>query len=189
MPLSYLLREGIIPINKNMNNIFSSLLRVPGDQCPEYCHQCGKCSSGCPSADYFDFRPRRIIAMVQIGFIEELLESEDIWKCAQCLACKERCPRDVAPYDVIQALQNLAFERNLTIPKGYSTIINSILKEGIIQKPTKVRVQKYKDPRDKTKRHFEFHDRTSLNLGEAKKPIEIKEFTIALKKALKGDKK
>lgn len=167
----------------------SSFWHVPGDQHPEYCNQCGKCSSGCPVADFFDFRPRRIMAMVQLGFIKELIESEDIWKCAQCLACKERCPRDVAPYDVIQALQNLAFECNLTFPRDYSILINSILKEGVIQKPTRVRIRKYPPPEDKKSRAFEFGDRTSLSLPEAKKPTEIAKFAIALKKALKGDKK
>jgi heterodisulfide reductase subunit C len=105
------------------------------------------------------------------------------------LACKERCPRNVAPYDVIQALQNLAFERNLIFPKGYSTFINSLLKEGIIQKPTRVKIWKCPPPEDKTKRPFEFGDRTSLSLPEANKPTAIAEFAIALKKALKGDEK
>ena len=167
----------------------SKLRHVPGDQQPEYCHQCGKCSSGCLVADYFDFRPRRIVAMVQFGFIEELLESEDIWKCAQCLACKERCPRDVAPYDVIQALQNLAFNHNRFFPQEYSTFINSILKDGTIQKPTRVRIRKHSSPEDKTKRAFEFADRNALSLSEVKKPTKIEEFAIALKKALKGDDK
>jgi len=171
------------------DDLNSSLRRIPGDQQPEYCHQCGKCSSGCPVADFFDFRPRRIVAMVQLGIIDELLDSEDIWKCAQCLACKERCPRDVAPYDVIQALQNLAFKRNLVFPKDYSALINSILKQGVIQKPTRVRIRKHPPPKDKTKRAFEFGDRTSLSLPEAKKPTKIAEFAIALKKALKGDEK
>jgi heterodisulfide reductase subunit C len=129
------------------------------------------------------------MAMVQLGFIEELIESEDIWKCAQCLACKERCPRDVAPYDVIQALQNLAFKRNLIFPRDYSTLINSILKEGVIQKPTRVRIRKYSLPEDKKSRAFEFGDRASLSLPEVKKPLEIAKFAIALKKALKGDEK
>ena len=167
----------------------SSLRHVPGDQQPEYCHQCGKCSSGCLVADFFDFSPRKIVAMVQLGFIEELLNSEDIWKCAQCLACKERCPRDVSPYDVIQALQNLAYNGNKFFPKEYSTFINSILKEGAIQKPTRVRIRKNSTEEDKTKRNFEFADRNSLNLTEVKKSSKIAEFTIALKKALKGEEK
>ena len=148
-----------------VNDLNSSLRRVPGDHHPEFCHQCGKCSSGCPVANFFDFRPRRIVAMVQLGFIEELLESEDIWKCAQCLACKERCPRDVAPYDVIQALQNLAFKHDLGFPKEYSTLINSILKEGVIQKPTRVRIRKHSSPEEKTNRAFEFVDRNITELA------------------------
>lgn len=172
-----------------MDDLSSSLSRVPGDHHLEHCNQCGKCSSGCPVAYFFDFRPRRIIAMVQLGFIEELLKSEDIWKCAQCLACNERCPREVAPYDVIQALQNLAFERNLVFPKDYSTLIDAILKEGIIQKPTRVKIRKLPPLEDKTRRVFEFGERTSLSLPEANKPTKIVEFGIALKKALKGDKK
>jgi heterodisulfide reductase subunit C len=173
----------------NEKKLGSSFRHVPGDQHPEYCHQCGKCSSGCPVVDFFDFRPRRIMAMVQFGFIEELIESEDIWKCAQCLACKERCPRDVAPYDVIQALQNLAYSRNLNFPRDYSTLIKSILKEGVIQKPTRVRIRKHPPPEDKKSRAFEFGDRALLNLPEPKKPKEIDKFAIALKKALKGDEK
>lgn len=174
-------------MTKNGQNL--RLRNVPGDQQPEYCHQCGKCSSGCLVADFFDFRPRRIVAMVQLGFIEELLESEEIWKCAQCLACTERCPRDVAPYDVIQALQNLAFKNDRVFPKDYSTFIKSILTEGVIQKPTRVRIRKHLPQEDATKRTFEFADRTSLNLPEIKKPAKTAEFATALKKAVKGDKK
>jgi len=129
------------------DNLNSSLRRIPGDHHPEYCHQCGKCSSGCPVASFFDFRPRRIVAMVQLGIIGELLESEDIWKCAQCLACKERCPRDVAPYDVIQALQNLAFKRNLVFPKDYSALINSILKQGVNSRAYKSQDSEASTPR------------------------------------------
>ena len=127
------------------------------------------------------------MAMIQLGYIKELLESEEIWKCAQCLACTERCPREVSPYDAIQALQNLAFERN-HFPKGYSLLINSILKEGLIQKPTKVKIRKHKSPEDKTSRAFEFGDRNTLSLPETKKPTN-NTFSIALKKALEGEEK
>jgi heterodisulfide reductase subunit C len=128
------------------------------------------------------------MAMVQLGFVEELLKSEDVWKCAQCLACKERCPRDVAPYDVIQALQNLAFKRNL-FPKDYSALIDSLLKDGVVQKPRRVRIRKHPPSESKRTKTFEFGDRASLSLPKAKKPHEIAKFAIALKKALKGDEK
>ena len=46
-----------------MNELDTRLRHVLGHQRYEYCHQCGKCSSGCPAASFLDFRPRRILAM------------------------------------------------------------------------------------------------------------------------------
>ena len=169
----------------SMNELDTRLRQVLGDQRPEYCHQCGKCSSGCPVASFLDFRPRRILAMVQLDMIEELLKSEVIWSCAQCLACKERCPRDVAPYDVIQALQNLAFRLNLFVPEAYSALINSISKNGVIQTPTKVRVWRHLPTKDTIKGDFEFRDGPSLGLPQLKKPAEMQKLAQALQEALK----
>jgi heterodisulfide reductase subunit C len=164
------------------NELTSKLQKIIGEHHPELCHQCGKCSSGCPSSSFFDFRPRKIVAMVQFGMIEKLIGSETIWQCAQCLACKERCPRKVAPYDVIQALQNLAFSQEYSIPKGYSALIDSILKNGIIQNPTRIRA--WKQPPTKEGKRVEY-----VNLPKTTKPKEMNGFSQALKKALKGDAK
>ena len=171
------------------NELASKLRNIIGEHHPELCHQCGKCSSGCPSSSFFDFRPRKIVAMVQLGMIEKLIGSETIWQCAQCFACKERCPRNVAPYDVIQALQNLAFSQEFSIPSGYSTLIDSILKDGIIQNPTRVRAWKQPPTKEGKRVEYEKHDRTSLNLPKTTKPEEMNSFSQALKKALKGEVK
>lgn len=171
------------------NELTSKLRNTIGDHHPELCHQCGKCSSGCPSSNFFDFRPRKIVAMVQLGMIEKLVESETIWQCAQCLACKERCPREVAPYDVIQALQNIAFSQKLSIPNGYSLLIDSILKNGIIQNPIKVRAWKQAPTKEGKRVEFERLDRDSLNLPKPTRPGKMDIFSKALKKALKGEEK
>lgn len=168
-----------------MSALETRLRHVIGDQKPEYCHQCGKCSSGCPAASFLDFRPRKIVAMVQLGMIEELLKSEVIWSCAQCLGCKERCPRDVAPYDVIQALQNIAFERNLFVPESYSVLIKSVLKNGVVQTPTRVRIWKHLPTKDAMRGDFEFGDRQSLHLPQLKKPAEMEKLARALQEAFK----
>jgi heterodisulfide reductase subunit C len=168
-----------------MNELETRLRHVLGNQRYEYCHQCGKCSSGCPAASFLDFRPRRIMTMVQLGMIEELLKSEVIWSCTQCLACKERCPRDAAPYDVLEALQNLAFNFNLPVPEAYPAFINSILKNGVIQTPTRVRVWRHLPTKDTVKGDFEFRDRFSLGLPQLKKPAEIQKLAQALQEALK----
>jgi len=168
-----------------MSELDTRLRHITGYERNEYCHQCGKCSSGCPAASFLDFRPRKILAMVQLGMVEELLESEVIWHCAQCLLCKERCPRDAAPSDVIQALQNLAYIIDKHVPEGYPALVNSILKTGVVQTPTRVRVWKLLPTKDTVKGEFEFRDRLSLGLPQLKKPAEIQKLAEALREVLK----
>ncbi|MCD6530125.1 4Fe-4S dicluster domain-containing protein [Candidatus Bathyarchaeota archaeon] len=169
-------------------NLLSDLKHVVGDQQPEYCIRCGKCSSGCPVARFQkEFRPSRIVIMTQLGMINELLNSGVFWACAECLACKERCPREVAPFDLIQALRNLAFKSKLPTPREYSAFINSILRYGIIQRPIRVRVWRKPPTKKESARKFEFRDRAALNLPEYKKPTSIEKFSEALRKALEED--
>ena len=42
--------------------------------------------------------------------IEELLRSETIWYCGQCMSCKPRCPRGNAPGEVINVLRKVSQE-------------------------------------------------------------------------------
>lgn len=136
---------------------------IIGDQQPEYCNQCGKCSSGCPSAKFLDFSPRRIVIMTQLDMTSNLLKSDTIWQCAECLKCKERCPREVAPYDVIQALRNMTAKTGLTFPESYSQHLDSILKLGLIQEPQLIRT-----------RRGERVDRRSLGLPKLQKPSFVR---------------
>jgi heterodisulfide reductase subunit C len=177
-----------IKVGNSMSKLDTRLLQITGSERNQYCHQCGKCSSGCPAADFFDFRPRKIVAMVQLGMIDELLSSEVIWHCAQCLLCKERCPRDAGPADVIQALQNLAYILDVHVPEGYPVLINSILKNGVVQTPIKVRVWKELPTKDAPRREFEFRDRLALGLPQLKKPADIQKLADALQEVLKWKK-
>jgi heterodisulfide reductase subunit C len=178
-----------IKVEINMSELATRLRQITGSERNQYCHQCGKCTSGCLAADFFDFSPRKIVAMVQLGMIEELLASEIIWHCAQCLLCKERCPRDVSPSDIIQALQNLAYSSHAPVPEGYPALITSILKTGMVQTPMKVRVWKELPTRDLPRRAFEFRDRLSLGLPQLKKPDKIQNLARALQEALKWKEK
>lgn len=172
-----------------MSELETRLRQITGSERNQYCHQCGKCSSGCPAADFFDFRPRKILAMVQLGMIKELLTSEVIWHCAQCLLCKERCPRNAGPFDVIQALQNLAYSLDINVPEGYPALIGSISKTGTVQTPKRVRVWKELPTKDTPKREFEFRDRFSLGLPKLKKPDDVQKLANALQEALKWKEK
>lgn len=72
------------------------------------CMRCGKCSGTCPSYDEMKYHPHQFVYMVERGEIEELLADESIYKCLSCFACVDRCPRDVQPAKVVEAVRLMA---------------------------------------------------------------------------------
>jgi heterodisulfide reductase subunit C len=77
------------------------------------CMNCGVCSAICPAAEFYHYDPRVICHTVQTqdeNAIEELLRSETIWYCGQCMSCKTRCPQNNTPGFVIMALRKLSQE-------------------------------------------------------------------------------
>ena len=80
------------------------------------CINCGTCSAICPAAEFYKYDPKTIVNIVQTkddAQIEELLKSEMIWYCGECMSCLTRCPRKNAPGLIIMAL------RSLSIDMGY----------------------------------------------------------------------
>jgi heterodisulfide reductase subunit C len=77
---------------------------------PARCYQCGKCTAGCPMALEMPTRVQQIMRKIQQGR-EELLEDPSIWICASCEQCSGRCPQDVEPARLIDALRELSMER------------------------------------------------------------------------------
>lgn len=77
------------------------------------CINCGTCTAICPAAEFYKYDPRIITDTVQSkdeAAIEELLKSETIWYCGECMSCVTRCPRKNAPGLIIMALRNLSLE-------------------------------------------------------------------------------
>jgi heterodisulfide reductase subunit C1 len=75
------------------------------------CINCGTCTAICPAAEFYNYEPRVIATTVQSqddAKIEELLKSETIWYCGECMSCKTRCPRGNAPGLLIIALRSLS---------------------------------------------------------------------------------
>lgn len=71
------------------------------------CMKCGKCSASCPSYEKMDIKPHQFVSYVERGEIEPLLQSASLWKCLSCFACVERCPRDVKPGKLIDAVRQM----------------------------------------------------------------------------------
>ncbi|HUU90355.1 MAG TPA: 4Fe-4S dicluster domain-containing protein [Phycisphaerae bacterium] len=89
------------------------------------CYQCGKCTAGCPMARYMDMGPSQIMRLVQIGGEDarrRLLASTALWSCVGCLTCTQRCPKDLDPAAVIDAVREMA-NREGTIPHEQKRIL------------------------------------------------------------------
>ncbi len=92
-----------------MDGFVEEVVRISGRN-PYLCYQCGMCSAVCPVAQYMDILPHQIIRLVQMGD-PAVLESDAIWVCISCMACVDRCPRDVGPGIIIDALRQFKLRR------------------------------------------------------------------------------
>jgi heterodisulfide reductase subunit C len=57
-----------------------------------------------------DMLPSQVIRLVQLGQVEEALESETIWFCAACQTCYARCPKGVDLSRIMEALREIALQ-------------------------------------------------------------------------------
>jgi len=77
------------------------------------CIQCGTCTSSCPNAQYMDYSPRKIIAMIKGGFKDQVLKSFTPWLCSSCYNCQVRCPSKIKITDIMYTLKRKAIAENV----------------------------------------------------------------------------
>lgn len=87
------------------------ILRTSGVN-PLKCMRCGKCSGTCPSYDEMEYHPHQFVYMVETGDIEPLLASQSLYKCLTCFACVDRCPRNVEPAKLVEALRLMVIRKH-----------------------------------------------------------------------------
>ncbi len=78
---------------------------------PKKCMVCGKCSGTCPNYDEMEYHPHQFVQMAETGAVEQMLASKSVYKCLSCFACLERCPRQVEPVKIIEAVR-MVLERS-----------------------------------------------------------------------------
>ncbi len=86
------------------------ILRTSGVN-PLKCMRCGKCSGTCPSYDEMEYHPHQFVYMVETGDIEPLLASKSLYQCLSCFACVDRCPRNVEPAKLVEAVRLAVIRR------------------------------------------------------------------------------
>ena len=93
-------------LKSEVEQLKEEILNVSGVN-PKKCMICGKCSGTCPNYGAMEWHPHQFVQMVENGEIEPLLSSKSIYACLSCFACLERCPRQVEPAKLIQAVRDV----------------------------------------------------------------------------------
>ncbi|MDO4939393.1 MAG: 4Fe-4S dicluster domain-containing protein [Lachnospiraceae bacterium] len=127
---------------KNNENLRDEVLRMSGVN-PRKCMRCGKCSATCPSYDEMEYHPHQFVYMVETGDIGPLMNSQSLYKCLSCFACVDRCPREVEPAKLVEALR-LAAERRQGGDHMTPGMITELWNEDLPQQAVVSAMRKYK---------------------------------------------
>lgn len=91
------------------------------------CYQCGNCSAGCPAAFTFDYTPNQVMRMLQVGLVDEVLDSSAIQLCIQCLTCTARCPRNIDIAGIFEDLKTVVTAQERDVPEHVRTFNKTFL--------------------------------------------------------------
>ena len=125
-----------------VNVTTEDILRISGVN-PRKCMKCGKCSGTCPAYDEMEYHPHQFVYMVERGQIDKLMASKSIYKCLTCFACLERCPRNVEPAKLIEAVR-LAVVRQQGMNHMTENDIPALLDDKLPQQAIVSAMRKYK---------------------------------------------
>lgn len=105
------------------------LIKEEGGDLLKLCYQCGTCTATCPWNLVKSFIVRKVMHQGQLGLID--FENEEVWMCATCKACVDRCPRGVAIIDVMRAMRRAVVEYSVGgIPDGLRISMKNISATG-----------------------------------------------------------
>ena len=102
---------------------------------PKKCMRCGKCSATCPAYDEMEYHPHEFAAMVEKGEIDKLMESKSLYLCMSCMACIQRCPRQVEPAKLVEAVRAAVIrqkERTHLLPDALPAMLDPELPQQAI---------------------------------------------------------
>lgn len=113
-------------LDSNFRKVIKSM---PNGEELNACFACSTCTSACPIANAWKYKPHQLIRMILLGMREEVLSSNEIWLCLTCFQCQERCPQNVRVTDIFFDCKNLAAEEG-KIPPNIVGLGKELLDKG-----------------------------------------------------------
>jgi Fe-S oxidoreductase len=97
------------------------------------CFQCGICSGVCPAVPLMTSQnvlsARKMLHQGKLGLID--FEDKDIWSCATCNACVDRCPRGVDIIDFMISLRKIIVKLGVGyLPKSLRHAMRNLTSVG-----------------------------------------------------------
>jgi heterodisulfide reductase subunit C len=98
------------------------------------CMTCGKCVGDCIAARNSEFNSRKIIQKILDNNREDLINSEEIWRCFLCDLCTIKCPKKIEIKKLMLILRKLAMQsgKGFNLLKYISDFPKSFLENGLI---------------------------------------------------------
>jgi len=107
------------------------ILRSSGCEKIPTCMQCGICAGSCPVSHEMDYTPRQLVRMIQLGLKKEVLNSNTIWICTTCFSCSVRCPREIHPTELMEALKPIAIAEGIRNRNAkFDTVFQDVIKKN-----------------------------------------------------------
>ncbi|UCH87617.1 MAG: (Fe-S)-binding protein [Dehalococcoidia bacterium] len=95
------------------------------------CIQCGICSGSCPLGFAMQYPPRRLIASLRAGVMEQVLQSNTPWLCVACYTCTARCPSAVGITDMLfPAMREALLMQGVGVPGELQTALENTFRHG-----------------------------------------------------------
>jgi len=105
------------------------IIKEEGGEILKLCYQCGMCTRACPWNTVRIFLIRQVLHQAQLGIPD--FEADDLWLCAACKACVDRCPRGVEIIDVWRALRRVIVEVGAgKVPDSLRLVVKNISAVG-----------------------------------------------------------
>jgi NADPH-dependent glutamate synthase beta subunit-like oxidoreductase len=82
-----------------------------------YCFECGICTASCSMSEMLgkEYNPRALLGRVASN-LGNALASDDLWLCAWCYRCYERCPQALKLPEIFLLMRTMATKQGQTQP-------------------------------------------------------------------------